>query len=220
MESLLLKKIVKKMVVNEVRNILLEQDPPPESEPSADTSAPKDEPADELSDLDSVLSDEGEGGGAEAPAGGDTAAGLDIGGDTAPEGEGETDTELTDEEGDLDMPGGGGGFSGGGGSFGGDTGPSGEGDKETEEETPEEGSEESEEDLLPEDPVQSTVDGAIDMLKVTGDDQEILNFVKASIQQNFSNFEEAAPVIYELWQTGQPTLLQVARKLLQFLKGI
>lgn len=206
-----LKNLIKNLVIFEMKNILTEQEPPEEPEVPADD----DVSTDDLSDLDTVLDDEGD------VAAGDE-GGLDL--DAGEEGE-EGDLEGGDE-GDFGGDGGtggdggfgGGGFGGGGADFGGDD-DFGEEDEEEAAAEDEFGADMPEE-LMPEDPVQEIVDGAIAMLDITGDDQEILNAVKASIQKYFENFDEATPVVYELYNTKSPILLQVARKLLQFLKGI
>jgi hypothetical protein len=203
-----LNEIIENLVVLEKKSILREQDPPPADDVKAD----------DLSDLDAVLDDEpGDEGGLDLDAGdegdfGDAEGGLDL--DAGAE-EGE-EGDFDDAGGDFG--GGGGGFGGGGGGFGDFGDDEGEG-LEDDEEAAEEETEAAIEELIPEDPVQAIVDEAVAMLEITEDDQEILNSVKASIQKYFENFDEATPVIYELYNTKSPVLLLVARKLLQFLKG-
>jgi hypothetical protein len=188
---------------------------------------------DDLASLDSVAANTPEDdaiGGEETPTGGDEKAdggeavdvgGTEEGGDAGDPGLDVDGEEEGGDEAGMDL--GGGGFGGGGGSgggfdFGGDEG---DGDEETdtEEEEPSKPPPSAEDYGPPADPVQSTVEIAVNMLEETGDDQEVLNAVKASIQQNFADFNEAAPVIQQLWDTDNPILKVVARKLLLFIHG-
>lgn len=157
---------------------------------------------------------------------------LDIGGDVGDEGAGGAELDLGGgEEGDLDADEGeedlegdmgddfsgsaGGGFSGGGG-FGGDEGDFGEDEEAADEE---EGDAVPDQIELSDDPVQAATDIAINMLEETGDDNVILSAVKASIQKNFENFNDAVPIVKSLWDTEHPILKVVARKLLLFIQG-
>jgi hypothetical protein len=160
-------------------------------------------------DLDSVDS--------EAGSGGEGELGLD---DTA--------TDETGLEGDVDNIGSGGGGSGGlnlgsGGGSGADAFNTDSSKIDSAESEDEPGQEptslEPGETLIPDDPVQTVLDQAFELSQQTGDDQLILNTVKSSIQDYFSDFEEAAPVVQSLWQTEDPILRVVARKLLLFIKG-
>lgn len=69
------------------------------------------------------------------------------------------------------------------------------------------------------DPVQAVVGIAKDLRTKTGDAQQILNTVKAAIQERFANYDDAAYVIQYLWDTNEPVLQVVARKLILFIKG-
>ena len=155
---------------------------------------------------------------------GDDAAGLDLGdgagagleGDDAEGLEGD-DLDL-DADGDAGGGGGLGGLGGGGGGgfdFGGDTeAPEAAAAEQAPEETYEPG-----ESLLPDDPIQETLEMAINMTNETADPQPILNAVKAAIQDNFEDFNDADDIIHGLWSTEDPVLRVVARKLILFIKG-
>lgn len=75
------------------------------------------------------------------------------------------------------------------------------------------------ESLLPEDPVQEILDTAVALRGQTGDHQQILNTVKALIQDYFATPDDAEEVITALWTTDDALLRVVARKLLLFIKG-
>jgi len=182
--------------------------------------------ADDLGDLDAAIDDTGgEAGDLEGGGEGDVDGGgeLDFGGGAGGDAGGDFEGEEGEEDLDGDMEGGFGGGSGGfggGGGFGGAGGDEGDfGEEEGEGEEGDDEMPEPQEVELPADPVQATVDLAINMLEETGDDQQILNAVKASIQGNFENYSDSVPVIKSLWDTEHPTLKVVARKLLLFIKG-
>jgi hypothetical protein len=73
---------------------------------------------------------------------------------------------------------------------------------------------------IPSDPVGSIVDDATKMLNQTRNPQKILQNTKSLIQQYFSNFDDAVPIIIALWETEDVVLRDVARRLLLFIKGI
>jgi len=73
---------------------------------------------------------------------------------------------------------------------------------------------------MPDDPVMAVADEAIELLKITRQPNVILKSVKSSLQKYFSDFEEATPVIKVLWDSEDPTLRDVARRLLLFIRGI
>lgn len=198
------------------------------------------EGADDLGDL-SLDSGESDDAGIEGDSGGDLDAGTDaeasVDGATGAPGEagGEGDAaggegDLEGDEGDLaggdigggDFGGGGfGGFGGGGGSSGGGMAGDSEGGG-MEGDSAEDAGATGEEGVgfdLEDDPVHASVELAKSMLDSTGDDQKILNSMKASIQKNFESFDEGLPVIQALWDTDHPVLKIVARKLLFFIKG-
>lgn len=69
------------------------------------------------------------------------------------------------------------------------------------------------------DPVQAIVGIAKNLRTKTGDAQQILNSVKAAMQEKFNNHEDAVSVIQYLWETDDQVLQVVARKLILFIKG-
>jgi hypothetical protein len=182
----------------------------------------------DLGGLDS--SPEGDLGGVEGDLGGGDASGAGdfgsagAGGDAVGGDLGGAEGDLAGDEGEGggDLGGGGGGFGGGfgggGGGFGddGDLGADGDGEVEEEDTASTFGPEDLE---APEDPVAEIVSQAISQLGDTREPQKILRQIKASIQRHFSDAEEAAPVIKSLWDTEDPTLRDVARRLLLFIKG-
>jgi hypothetical protein len=227
-----LKRIVEN-VVNEEFSILLT-----EAEPSSDLDGldsliddgggeggDKKEKDDDTSEEDKVGSDES---GKESDAengGNDKGEGLDLGSGGPSDG-GEKDDTGDDKDSSEAEPLGGGSSSGGGFSFGGG-GLGGGGGSDKKDKAPKEkdssddakkSSKKPEDIALPTDPIQSTVDMASGMLDTTNDDQVVLNAVKASIQRNFGNVEDAAPIIQYLWDTENPILKTVARKLLLFIR--
>ena len=197
-------------------------------EPPADDTAPAPDDSAGSSDTEAGLDL-----GAEDPAAGtdplDTGAaggapGGPPGDPTDPTADG-TDPDATDPAADLGGSsgggfGGGGGLGGGGGGGGG--GPS-DSDSSSDDDTTgsedEESSAETMDSMLPDDPVQATIDMAIDLSKTHGDHQIILNAVKSNIQKTFESFDEAIPVIQGLWATQDPNLRVVARKLIMFIRG-
>jgi hypothetical protein len=177
-------------------------------------------PADDLGDLDDLGGDDAEGDDLDLDGGdlgGDAGGELDLGGE-GEDLEGEDGEDLGDDDMGGDFGGGGGGGFGGGFGGGGGDDDGGFGDEEGEGEGEDEMPEPEEVELAA-DPVQAAVDIAINMLDETGNDQEILNAVKASIQGNFESYEDSVPIITSLWETEHPILKVVARKLLLFIKG-
>lgn len=136
---------------------------------------------------------------------------------------GDDETSDDDEGDDLGDMGGGSSFGvggGGGGGFDFGGGDKDDKDKSEKKDKEKEDKPKSPESMaLPADPVQATIDVATSMLDQTSDDAVILNAVKASIQHNFENFDDATPVIEQLWDTENPVLKIVARKLLLFISG-
>jgi hypothetical protein len=199
------KRLIKKLIetyVNEAFDSLLLN----EQEEELDLSGADDagDAADDLGDLDI-------GGGSGGEEGGE----LDLGG--GEEGDLDADEGEEDLEGDMgdDFSGGAGGGFSGGGDFGGDDGDFGD-EEDTDEE---EGDSVPDQIEISDDPVQAATDIAINMLEETGDDNVILSAVKASIQKNFENFNDAVPIVKSLWDTEHPILKVVARKLLLFIQG-
>jgi hypothetical protein len=138
--------------------------------------------------------------------------------------EGEDGLEGDEDGGMEDFGGGSGGFGGGGGGGGfGSGGLSFDDDSEdSDSETGSEDENSEQQDQfadLSADPVLAVVEAAKEMRKRTGDSQQILNNVKAGIQEKFANFDDAGAVIEMLWDTQEPVLQVVARKLILFIKG-
>jgi hypothetical protein len=140
-------------------------------------------------------------------------------GDSTPVSEPDALGGITDEPSDSS----GGGFKGMGGGFSGSSSFGSDGttndsepvkDNSTEA-TPEESFEES----IPEDPVKDTIDIALKLTKEIGDNQIILNVVKSKMQKYFADFSDAVPIIQGLWDTNDPNLKIVARKLIMFIQG-
>lgn len=130
---------------------------------------------------------------------------------------------------DVDSGGssGGGGFSGGGGGFGGggggfDSGSSDDSSTDSADaDLNDDGSGNSDVvgDSMPLDPIQDTIDMAVSLSKEIGDHQIILNVIKSKMQKYFPDFDDAIPIIQGLWDTNDPNLKIVARKLIMFIKG-
>lgn len=208
MSKLLIKKLIESYVNEAFDSLLLEQEEDLDlsgGDDTVDDTASGE--ADDLGDLDigGDLGDDGETGGE-----------LDLGGDE--EGDLDADEGEEDLEGDMgsDFSGGAGGGFSGGGDFGGSEGDFGETEEDSEEEA---GDSVPDQIKLPDDPVQAATDIAISMLEETGDDNVILSAVKASIQKDFENFNDAVPIVKSLWDTEHPILKVVARKLLLFIQG-
>ena len=178
--------------------------------PEPDISATPDSNTDDSSSDDSSTDDAGEG------------DGLDLDGDSGSNDDGSGDTDgldVEDDSGGLDLDSGGGGGlgglgGGGGGSFdfGDDSSSDDSGDSDgdngsgADEITPETG-----------DPISDTITLAKDLLKTTSDQNRILAALKAKIQTSFSDWSEAEQIVYDLWNTEDPTLKIVASKLLMFI---
>ena len=209
--------IIKQLIAEEVSRILAEQEEPV-VEPDTSTEG----------DLDLGGDDSG----GDLDLGGDEDLGGDLdlgGGDAGGIGGGDSGLDLGGEEGDLSGEdgldggfggGGGGGFSGGGGGF--DFGDDGDAGIDPDEEGEEDlattvGPEDVE---MPSDPIMAVTDEAISLLNQTRKPAVILKTVKSSIQKYFSSFEESTPIIKALWDTGDITLQDVAKRLLLFIKGI
>lgn len=206
--------IIKQLIAEEVSRILAEQ----EEQAAVPESAPED-------DLDL-----GGDGGDDLDVGGgeDLSGDLDLGGDTGgPSADLGGDLDLDGEDGDLSGDdgidgdfggGGGGGFSGGGFDFGDDGDAGIDPDEEGEEDLATTVGPEDVE--MPSDPIMAVTDEAISLLNQTRKPAVILKTVKSSIQKYFSSFEESTPIIKALWDTGDITLQDVAKRLLLFIKGI
>lgn len=163
------------------------------------------------------------GGGLEDLADGDAPA--DDGSDPAAvDGEDATADDATDEMDDFGGGGAGGfggGSSGGGGGFGSGSAFGDDSETETDSEDTDTESPSEDQNVMDDtgDPVQMVVNIAKDLRTKTGDSQQILNTVKAAIQEKFQNFDDASAIIQLLWETGEPVLQVVARKLILFIKG-
>jgi hypothetical protein len=145
------------------------------------------------------------------------------------------ENEIPGEEEDLgggDLGGGGGGglgggFGGGGGGggldFGGDEGGDlggEEGGEEADEAPPEPTYNPFEDADTIEDRLQVILDTAESIAAETQDPQVVLKNIKGLIQNGFSRPEEAANVIADLFDTNNPVLQQVSRRLKLFITGL
>lgn len=162
--------------------------------------------------------------------GGDPAAGGDLGGTGGaggmPGGEDLDGDGMTDDlgGGGGDLGGGGMGGFGGGGGGGGDLGGMGDegGDLGGEgEAAPEPSSHDpfASADSL-EDKLQVILDTAEELAAQTQDPQKVLKAVKGMIQNGFENPDKAARAISDLFDTDNPVLQQVSRRLALFTWGV
>jgi hypothetical protein len=225
-----LKSLIQEMIHSELK-LLLEKDA---MDLAADaTPAPEQQSSDNGAggDIEQI---DASGGGLEDLTGDTTAAGPDTpeGSDTtstpdATTGDPTSPDDATEPDFGGDSAGGGFGsgsaFGGGGGSsggfdFGGDSETDSEGSEEQNgEQTQSNALADSEAEIS--DPITTVVDIAKELRMKTGDAQQILNSVKSAIQERFNNFDEALPIIQSLWDTNEPVLQVVARKLIMFIKG-
>lgn len=175
-------------------------------------------PGGQTSDMGDAL-----GGGGAAPTG---APGGSAGGSGGAPMDGEAD--LGGEEGDLggDVGGGdagmGGGFGGGGGGGGGmDFGDDAEGgeDGEAGPAAPEPSYDPFKDATTVSDRLQVIIDTAEEIASQTQDPQKVLKTVKGLIQNGFSRPDEAAKSIADLFDTNNPVLQQVSRRLALFMTG-
>lgn len=202
--------------------------PPPDSETAPVDASPEmgdpmsaGAPAGQTSDLGDAM-----GAGGAGPTGAPGTGGPEGGGDPLG-GEGEGMDDLGgDAGGDMGGGGGmGGGFGGGGGGGGMDLGGEGEdagGAEGMEDEPPE-----PEPTYNPfkdadttEDRLQVILDTAESIAAKTQDPQVVLKALKGLIQNGFSQPEEAAKVIADLFDTNNPVLQQVSRRLNLFMTGL
>lgn len=150
---------------------------------------------------------------------------VDIGAEPDVEETGDTETDLDISVDDAGASTGGGGFGGGRGkSFGG--GDFGKDDDETGLK-PDDSAEKDtattvgpEDVEIPNDPVMSIANDAIEMLNHTRQPGPILQNVKHSVQRYFPEPSAAAPIIKALYDTEDLVLRDVARRLMMFIKGI
>lgn len=226
-----------RLIFEEIERALVKEQAPAPPAPPADTAedfsaSTGDSTPDASSGGDTGVADSGV---ADPAPGGDPGAmGGDAGMPGADMGSGGGDATggVPGEEGSLEDDGssgsdlgGGGGFGalgGGGGGFGG----GGMGDDDGGDDL-DGGEEESkgptpsgEPTKDPDDPVGAAVDEATKMAEQTTEIQKIVNAVKASIQVNFSNYEEAWPIVEKLRETGDKTLDAVADRLSLFIAGV
>lgn len=206
-------------IVNKEFNIILEAD---DLESSADLESDIDASGGGLEDFSSEVDT------TDNELTGDTGVdGTSVSGDGLEDAAGDTEGEDGESSGDSDFDFGsmggsssGGGSSGGGFGSGSAFGDLGDSDSETDEtDTESEENNTSSVEEISTDPVQAVVDIAADLRTKTGDAQQILNTVKAAIQEKFVNFDDAVEVIQTLWDTEEPVLQIVARKLILFIKG-
>lgn len=134
--------------------------------------------------------------------------------------DGDLDGEDDSTMGGSDM-GSGGGFAGGfgggmgGGSFGSSDSDSGDDTEASSGITPP-----GEPEKNAEDPVGAAVREAEKVAGQTTDAQKILNALKASIQVNFSDYQQAWPIVAQLKQTENKTLQAVASRLALFIADV
>lgn len=221
--------ILKLLISREINKVLLEQGqqpPPVPQEPDAAappvdaTSAPADSPPVDSAaippvDASGALGTPPDGSGDLPDAGGldGGAGGVDADGDGL----------ADDTEEGMDAGMGGGGFGslggGGGGGFGGggdDTGLDGD-----EEDTGAGGpTPEGEPEKNREDPLGAVENEIMKVAEQTTEIQKIVNAAKASIQINFSNYQDAWPIVEKLRETGDTTLDAVADRLSLFIADI
>jgi len=70
----------------------------------------------------------------------------------------------------------------------------------------------------PPDPITSLMTTATDLSKKTKDTPQILKAIKAGIQDKFSDSSKAEPLVKQLTQSDDPTLVNVGQRLNQFIK--
>lgn len=183
---------------------------PVDASPDMGEPAANPAPAGQTSDMGDAL-----GGGGAAPTGAPGAPENDLDGDGM------------DDSGAPDMGGGdagglGGGFGGGGGGggmdFGGEEG--GEAGDTGGPAPPEPTFNPFEGATTPEEKLQVILDTAESIAETTQDPQKVLKSVKGLIQNGFANPEAAAKVIADLFDTNNPVLQQVSRRLSLFMTGV
>lgn len=201
---------------------LKEAPEPPPPAPEAPTE-PNDAPAPAMGEPSDGMA------GAEMP---DASGGMDpaaAGGDMGGGGSGEMpadgeDPAMDDAGGDMggggDMMGGFGGGGGGGMDLGGGEDGEGGGEGETADNPPPSSFNPFEDAESLEDKLQVILDTAEEIAEKTQDPQKVLKAVKGLIQNGFENPDQAARAISDLFDTNNPVLQQVSRRLALFTYGV